>query len=136
MKKYVVGFMCYADQVALIRKVRPKWQEGLLNGIGGHIEKNETPIKAMIREFQEETGHLEKYWREYCVMQGTGWKVHCFVSIVNIRPVLKTTTDEMVMWETPGDETYRKMIPNLRFLIPMANYKEPITSKIKYLKLL
>ena len=58
-KQYVVGFMFSADlkRVALIRKKRPKWQEGLLNGIGGKIKEDEIPRQSMVREFLEETGH-------------------------------------------------------------------------------
>lgn len=61
MKKkiqYVVGFMFTEDttQVLLIRKTRPNWQAGFLNGIGGHIEEGEDKLDAMRREFWEETG--------------------------------------------------------------------------------
>jgi len=58
MKKYVVG-LCFnsaMDSIVLIRKNRPKWQRGLLNGVGGHIEDGEAAITAMVREFREETG--------------------------------------------------------------------------------
>lgn len=43
MKKYVLGFMFSTEdrgqKVALIKKLKPKWQAGLLNGIGGKIEQ-------------------------------------------------------------------------------------------------
>lgn len=56
--KYVVGFMFSEDssKVALIRKNRPEWQKGLLNGIGGHCESSDKNNQdTMIREFEEET---------------------------------------------------------------------------------
>lgn len=60
-KEYVVGF-CFDeafDNVLLIRKNRPDWQKGYLNGIGGKIEDFDEyqfqPTSAMIREFKEET---------------------------------------------------------------------------------
>lgn len=55
---YVVGFLFNHDlsQVALIRKIKPQWQAGKLNGVGGKIEPGETPLEAMVREFKEETG--------------------------------------------------------------------------------
>jgi 8-oxo-dGTP diphosphatase len=58
MISYVVGFMFseYCNEIALIKKKRPEWQKGRLNGIGGHIEKNEVPHDAMYREFEEEAG--------------------------------------------------------------------------------
>lgn len=56
--KYVVGFMFSPDlrSVALIRKLKPAWQLGKLNGIGGKVEAGEQDINAMVREFDEETG--------------------------------------------------------------------------------
>ena len=40
MSEYVVGFMLetLSDRVIVIRKQKPLWQSGLLNGVGGKIE--------------------------------------------------------------------------------------------------
>jgi 8-oxo-dGTP diphosphatase len=56
--KYALGFAFNYDRthVLLVWKNRPRWQNGLLNGIGGKIEANEFPFAAMKREFYEETG--------------------------------------------------------------------------------
>lgn len=58
MKRYVAGFYFSSNMeyVVLIRKNRPDWQKGMLNGVGGHIEPDEHAIDAMVREFHEETG--------------------------------------------------------------------------------
>lgn len=56
IKKYCLGF-AFVDNdssVILIRKEKG-WQKGMLNGIGGLIENDETPWNAMVREFKEET---------------------------------------------------------------------------------
>ena len=60
------------SQVALIRKQKPKWQAGLLNGVGGKIEDGETGVDAMRREFFEETGAhtLRVDWYHFCNMHG------------------------------------------------------------------
>lgn len=58
IKHYCVGFGYYGDCVVLVKKERPEWQKGFLNGVGGKLEKNESPLEAMIREFFEETGQL------------------------------------------------------------------------------
>ena len=59
MKKYVVAFL-FTDSdlsnVWVIKKNKPEWQNGLLNGIGGKIEDGETPLVAMVRELKEEAG--------------------------------------------------------------------------------
>lgn len=74
-QKYVVGFMFdeSMSNVALIRKNKPAWQAGLLNGIGGKIEGEEPAVKAMVREFNEEAGMLTFVgtWTNFCSMGGT-----------------------------------------------------------------
>ncbi len=81
-QKYVVGFMFdeSMSNVALIRKNKPAWQAGLLNGIGGKIEAGETAEQAMTREFYEEAGletHPSGQWTN------DGWKHFCSMSGVN-----------------------------------------------------
>ncbi|HSI37253.1 MAG TPA: NUDIX domain-containing protein, partial [Tepidisphaeraceae bacterium] len=58
MRLYVCSFAFppARDRVLLIRKNRPAWQAGKLNGVGGKIEPGETPRQAARREFEEETG--------------------------------------------------------------------------------
>lgn len=62
MEAYVVGFITDNKRVLLMSKNRPKWQEGLFNGIGGKVEKNESPLDAMIREAKEESGLDIQEW--------------------------------------------------------------------------
>jgi 8-oxo-dGTP pyrophosphatase MutT (NUDIX family) len=72
MQEYVLGFLFSEDkqQVALIYKNRPVSLKNQWNGIGGHIEENETADKAIIREFYEETGVQIESWNDpFCVVQ-------------------------------------------------------------------
>jgi 8-oxo-dGTP diphosphatase len=57
MTRYVLGIVTTVDdkKVLLIRKVKPEWQNGRWNGIGGKLEDGETPHRAMDREWREET---------------------------------------------------------------------------------
>jgi 8-oxo-dGTP diphosphatase len=64
-KEYVTGFAteCDTGRVLLVRKNKPKWQRGILNGIGGKVEPGELPADAMRREFREEVGSdVNGYW--------------------------------------------------------------------------
>lgn len=102
-RKYVVGFLISQNckRVVLIRKNRPQWQAGKLNGVGGHIEDGETPIKAMMREFLEETGVRITSWHKFAQCIGAEWHMHCFCCFVNDSRIdlcnLKTTTDEDIV---------------------------------------
>lgn len=126
MKNYVAGFLFDKSRstVALIEKVRPEWQRGKLNGIGGHIEEGETPESAMCREFREETGVEIDSWEKFCILEGDDFAVHFFRAfsdqIINVISI----TDEIVdICKVDGIQNVLT-IPNLRWLIPMARYIE------------
>lgn len=120
--EYVLGFLFTPDreQVVLIKKSKPNWQKGLLNGVGGKIERNETPIHAMTREFKEETGAFEFGWIEFATLQGNDWKVYCFKAFSNEVANVETVTDEEIL--TPYVSQLKKLntISNLHWLIPMC----------------
>jgi 8-oxo-dGTP diphosphatase len=61
-KEYVLGFIFNEenDNVLLMKKLKPEWQAGKFNGIGGKIEFNETPFQAMERETFEEVDIVGK----------------------------------------------------------------------------
>lgn len=124
MTEYVAGFMFNetGDKVALVRKARPKWQEGRLNAIGGHIEEGETPRQAMVREFEEETGRKtdRTNWIPLCVLSGRDFTVHFFYTMGWPLDDLKTLTDEEIVVVNTKDVTPYNAIPNLQWLIPMA----------------
>ena len=68
----MVGFLFRnsGTEVALVRKLKPEWQRGLLNGIGGKIEPGEDSREAMVREFEEETGARVDAWRSFAWLRG------------------------------------------------------------------
>ena len=91
MDKYVVGLLFSNDchHVILIKKNRPAWQVGLLNGVGGRIEEDETPLECMIREFKEEAGEKITEWEEFTtISDGVRWKVHFFKAFTSKKKLL------------------------------------------------
>ena len=101
MQTYTLGLMFSMDhkKLLLIEKQRPRWQAGLLNGIGGKIEPGETPIEGMVREFREETGvHTEpEQWEPVALIQGADFKVYCFRALDDALFAATSLTDERVV---------------------------------------
>jgi 8-oxo-dGTP diphosphatase len=127
IRKFVIGYLFDGNgNVALIEKNRPDWQKGRLNGVGGQIEKDETPLQAMTREFKEEAGP-EVSWRQFCVLKGDGYRLFCFTSRDKVE--ISTKTDEKVAWY-PVDRLPANILPNSLWLVPMANYKFDITATV------
>ena len=125
MTQYVLGFL-FSDtkrSVVLIRKTRPEWQRGLLNGVGGHIEPGECDLDAMVREFHEETGVVVVHgkWKKYCDMVGQDFSVACFKAFdSNALLAAMTTGDEIVEKHDPATIWSQKCISNLPWLINLA----------------
>lgn len=122
IQEYVVGFAfdTQAEKVVLIRKLKPAWQAGLLNGVGGKIEAGELPIDAMIREFEEETGVKTSFidWTNFLTVRGVESTVHCFSAFIDIS---KARSAEKEKVEThPVFPLPRDTIPNLQWIIPLA----------------
>lgn len=133
--KYVVGFLLHPDRksVALIRKNKPKWQAGLLNGIGGKIEPGETALQAMEREFLEETSVKVNGWRRYASVGGRGFLIDFFVTTATIEQFnnLQSITDELLeVVPVNYIHTHNDFIQNLRWLLPLALDKDNVVAVV------
>lgn len=128
---YVAGFMFdhSRTRVALIRKAKPAWQRGKLNGIGGKVEEGENVFDAMAREFAEETGYetTAQQWEQFMRMggdndAGTGaFRVDFFATVGDLERV-RTMEEEPVevVWLKDIHSVRGDMIENLPWLIPLA----------------
>lgn len=143
--EYVAGFYFSNDltSVLLVRKAKPAWQKGKLNGIGGkvggirnmatgEIISEESPESTMVREFLEETGIKTKQsdWLRFCVLNCKPSRIH-FYAIKSSYSVSDLAKFEGVAKDAdPTNPEYIEhyylaklggpVIPNLNWLIPMA----------------
>ncbi len=120
--EYVLNFLFSPDmtKVAMIRKERPEWQAGKLNGIGGKVESQELARDAAIREFAEETGVYIDDWTQFGRMECQGkWIVYCFTTVGDVSQV-RTRTDEQVGVFLVSDLREEKTIENILWLVPLA----------------
>lgn len=101
---YSLGFAFSPDhsRVLLIKKTRPEWQAGLLNGVGGKVEQDESTHDAMVREFKEETNidTVPENWAEFGLHSGPGYELRLFSTTLTFAQCkqLERTTDEKPGW--------------------------------------
>ena len=122
MKHYVLGFVFNKakDKVLLVEKKRPKWQIDYWNGIGGKIEEDETPLAAMTREGEEETGHFGLGFIHCITFVCPGGTVFVFRGNSDVKGIpYKQREDELLkVW--PLNNLPVKVLANLRWLIPVC----------------
>ena len=136
VQEYVCGFLFSHDRsrVLLIRKRRPAWQAGKLNGLGGKIEAGETRLDAMRREFREEAGVDVTQWQHVVTLSGAddagsgrGWAGHFFRGFGDLESARPMTDEQLEIHVTaklPPDT-----IPNLHWIIPLMLDDEPVTGR-------
>lgn len=125
---YVVGFLFdnVLSRVVLITKAKPAWQKGLLNGVGGKVEQDESPIDAMHREFREETKSPEKFkWSHFANLTGLDTKedpfyIHFFAAKTFRTLPRNEHSEEKVDVYVVCSLQELPCVPNLQWLIPMA----------------
>lgn len=128
-KQYVDGFLFNDDgtEVLLIRKARPAWQVGKLNGIGGKVEDRESPASAMGREFLEETGVRFDEWELTIRHEGPDWTVFYYrgYSTAAVTAVLNRQvypTDEIPeLWPVNSPVAIEQCVRNIKWAIPLSN---------------
>jgi 8-oxo-dGTP diphosphatase len=130
--KYVLGFYFnpQGSKVVLIEKLKPSWQKGKINGVGGKVEGDELPTigrtmldtynKAMAREFKEETGIETKPqdWECFCTYRGKDWYMHIFRAFGDVTEAKTMEAEKILVADV--DFLPLNVVNNLKFLIPMA----------------
>jgi 8-oxo-dGTP diphosphatase len=127
-KRMVVGFLFADTDVLLVQKMKPSWQKGFWNGVGGKDEEGEEPIDAMVREFFEETKILVEHsaWQHFARETGPDYRTNFFASRLPgsfaARPRIEkcNDADEPLAWRDTRFISQLQVIGNLRWLIPLA----------------
>lgn len=139
-REWVVGFLFNDDatEVVLIRKNRPEWQAGRLNGVGGKVEEGDrSHHHAMAREFCEETGFVTTLgaWHHFASLvweEGTVIFMRAFEQLVYNHCVKAAAagrypTDEPVECHYVKHlfvpEVIGEVTPNLLWLVPLAAHR-------------
>ena len=121
MKHYVLGFIFNREKnrVLLIKKKRPEWQAGHWNGIGGKIEKDETPLDAMNRETLEEVD-LSFTFEHIITFVCPGGTVFVFKGIYGGNSISfnQKEDEQLRVWNL--DTLPFTMMANLKWIIPVC----------------
>ena len=130
MKRYVLGF-CFSPSmrsVVLVKKMRPSWQAGYLNGVGGKVEHMESFEDAMQREFSEEAGYFGPLkWVRFGTLCCPETEVALFWSRIEVVPlpfhvhqgeVVSAHFVDIVLQK--GESQGCPVVPDLSYFLPMA----------------
>ncbi len=124
MTYYTVSFLFDTSRkhVLLIHKIKPSWQNGKINGIGGKIETGETPKEGIKREMFEETGLTIplKNWIEIGELKAKDAMVNIFTTVFEgNKNEAQSMTQEKVAW-FDVNKLPTTVIPNLTWQIPLC----------------
>lgn len=71
--RYTLIFLTRGDQILMLHRRKPP-NQGLWNGIGGHIEAGEAPLACALREIKEETGFIIEDLRFHGLLTWEGYE--------------------------------------------------------------
>lgn len=122
---FVLGLAFDHDRskMVMMRKSRPAWQAGKLNGIGGKIDPGEQPIDAMIREFHEECGVQtnKEDWHPFAKLTALDGEVICYRLFDDKILSARTCEDqEIVLQELDMNQIEAQALPSVGWLIGIA----------------
>lgn len=137
---YVLGFAFSRDrnQVVLINK--PEF----INGVGGKVELLESPLDAMYREFEEETGvkihkpcenekRMFNDWNHFLTISGPYYTIYTFRTFTNAVWMARTTSEEGKIKIYDVETVLKKndIAPDLNIIIPLALDEQTLFTEIK-----
>lgn len=122
--QYVLAFLFSEDkrELLLIRKNKPQWQRGRLNGIGGKIEPGEKPEDAILREIAEETGLVlsPSDITFKGIMLAPDYDLFLYASYGDIQAARSITDEKLIPIKVKDLDSY-DTIDNLKWLVPFVN---------------
>src|SRR5665648_106126 len=117
-----VGFITFNDDILmLLRNNAPN--KGIWNGVGGHIEKGESPYQSMVREIKEETGLTLPFVNFGGILTWEGYELeagglYIFTATAPGR-VVKGNGEGMLAWKTRlFVTTAEDVVDNIHIFLP------------------
>lgn len=124
IQKYTLGFLFNHDltKVLLIHKLRPEWQKGMVNGLGGKFEKEETAKECIVREIEEETSLKTNTddWQKVGELHSSKFAVDVMTTIYQGKEIDAISNEEEKVEWFPTENLPKNIMTNLSWLIPIA----------------
>jgi 8-oxo-dGTP diphosphatase len=123
--RYTLGFITHGDKVLMLHRSKPP-NQGLWNGVGGHLEPGETPRACILREIREETGfELDRVrfaglltWEGFEIARGG---LYIFTAQLINHAVPKACNEGILAWkERDWVFTAREVVSNIHRFGPEA----------------
>lgn len=122
--RYVLGFIFSGtmQQVLLMKKERPTWQKGFLNGIGGRCHVGEDPEVAMHRETDEEIGVNSVPWHLALTFEGPDYIVYVYGACDHMAYEFATPqTDEQLVYLGITELARPAVLWDAQHLVPLVH---------------
>lgn len=124
IQKYTLGFLFNQDltKVLLIHKQRPVWQKGMINGLGGKFENQESAFVCIVREVKEETNLStnSQDWTKFAELHSSKFAVDVMANIYfGQESDAVSNEDQWVEW-IEVKNLPKNVMTNLTWLIPLA----------------
>lgn len=127
MIRYTLGFLFNQTltKVLLIHKLKPDWQKGKINGLGGKFEQDEDAFTCIAREVEEESSirTTPSEWKKIGELHSSKWVVDVMAMIYNSdENNAKSMEEQKIDWRSV-DSLPVNIMSNLSWLIPMCKDK-------------
>ncbi len=126
------------DKILLAMKKRG-FGEGKYNGVGGKIEKEETPEEAMIRETQEEINAIPLKYEKVGIIEfdeyykGKRKNILCHLYMIYDWEGTPSETEEMKpVWFGIEDIPYSRMLPDDTYWLPLILEGKKIRTSFQF----
>lgn len=119
--RYVVGIILSEDHkyVLLLKKIKPVEIAGMWNGLGGKLEKFESPEYAVSREVKEESGLIidPDEWKPLASLGGGRFIIEFFYAThPDLTKAVQLEDEELMIAHV--DALPKDTITNLNWMIP------------------